>query len=117
SEMPQADKPEGVGLSSERLQRLRDRLHADIKSGTVPGAVLLVARHGKIACHEAFGQRDREAGAVMSTDTIFRIASMTKPFTSVAAMMLAADDRARPAASHLRSDVRASRWPVTEEGL
>jgi CubicO group peptidase (beta-lactamase class C family) len=104
SEMPQADKPEGVGLSSERLQRLRDRLHADIKSGTVPGAVLLVARHGKIACHEAFGQRDREAGAVMSTDTIFRIASMTKPFTSVAAMMLAEEGKlliADPVANYL----------------
>lgn len=103
-EMPQADKPEDVGLSSERLQRLCDRLHADIKSGTVPGAVLLVARHGKIARHEAFGHRDREAGAPMSTNTVFRIASMTKPFTSVAAMMLAEEGKlliADPVAQYL----------------
>ena len=59
----------------------------------MPGAVLLVARHGKIACHEALGYRDREAGAAMTTDTIFRIASMTKPFTSVAAMMLAEEGK------------------------
>jgi CubicO group peptidase (beta-lactamase class C family) len=103
-EMPQADKPEDVGLSSERLQRLRDRLHADVKDGTAPGAVLLVARHGKIACNEAIGLRDREADAAMSTNTIFRVASMTKPLTSVAAMMLAEEGKlliADPVARYL----------------
>lgn len=88
-ELPRADKPEEVGLSSERLQRLSDTLRRDVDKGVIPGAVVLIARHGKIACLEAIGYRDREAGAAMSADTLFRIYSMTKPFTSVAAMMLA----------------------------
>src|SRR5689334_21851998 len=65
----------------------------DIDKGLVPGAVLLIARHGKIACLEALGYRDREAGAAMATDAIFRIASMTKPLTSVAAMALAEEGK------------------------
>jgi CubicO group peptidase (beta-lactamase class C family) len=88
-ELPRADKPEDVGMSSERLQRLSDALRRDVDKGVVPGAVVLIAPHEKIACLEAIGYRDREAGAAMSTDTLFRIYSMTKPFTSVAAMMLA----------------------------
>ena len=91
-EMPRA-KPEEVGLSSARLKRLTGILKADIDNGVVPGAVVLVARHGKISCLEALGYRDREAGAQMATDTIFRIASMTKPFTSVATMMLAEEGK------------------------
>jgi CubicO group peptidase (beta-lactamase class C family) len=92
-EMPRVSKPEDVGLSSQRLQRMRDAFQADIDKGIVPGAVVLVARHGKVACFEAFGYRDREARAVMAPDAIFRIASMTKPFTSVATMMLAEEGR------------------------
>ena len=92
-EIPRADKPEDVGLSSARLKRLTDTLRADIDKGLVPGAVVLVARHGKIVCLEALGYRDREAGARMMPDTIFRIASMTKPFTSVATMMLAEEGK------------------------
>lgn len=92
-EMPRADKPEGVGISSQRLKRVRDTLQADIDKGVVPGAVMLVARRGQIASVEALGYRDREAGALMAPDTIFRIASMTKPFASVAAMMLAEEGR------------------------
>ncbi len=92
-EMPRADKPENVGMSSQRLQRIRDALQADIDKGVVPGAVALVARHGKIAFLEALGYRDREAGAAIAPDTIFRIASMTKPFTSVATMMLAEEGK------------------------
>ena len=103
-EMPRAGKPEDVGLSSERLQRVRDALARDVDAGIVPGAVVLVARRGQIACLEAIGYRDREAGAAMTTDTVFRIASMTKPFTSVAAMMLAEEGRlilADPVAKYL----------------
>jgi len=91
--MPQVDKPEHVGLSSQRLQRIRDALQADIDKGLVAGAVALIARRGKIAFLEALGYRDREAGATIATDTIFRTASMTKPFTSVAAMMLAEEGK------------------------
>jgi CubicO group peptidase (beta-lactamase class C family) len=92
-EMPRANKPEDVGLSSQRLQRIRDTLQADIDKGLVPGAVLLIARRGQIASSEALGYRDREDGAVMTPDTIFRIASMTKPVVSVAAMMLAEEGK------------------------
>ena len=86
--MPHADKPEEVGLSSQRLWRLTDALKRDVDKGAAPGAVVLIARRGKVACHEAIGFRDREAGQAMTADTLFRIYSMTKPFTSVAAMML-----------------------------
>lgn len=92
-ELPHATRPEEVGFSSERLKRLTDTLQSDIGKGLVPGAVVLVARRGKIACLEALGYRDREAGERMLPDTIFRIASMTKPFTSVAIMMLAEEGR------------------------
>lgn len=91
--MPRAGKPEDVGLSSARLQRVCDTLKADIDKGLVPGAVVLIARRGKIVCLDALGYRDREAGAAMKVDTIFRIASMTKPFTSVATMMLAEEGK------------------------
>ena len=92
-ELPRADKPEDVGLSSERLQRLTDTLKSDIDKGIVPGAVALIARRGEIAYEIALGYRDREAGTAMEVDTIFRIASMTKPFTSLAAMMLAEEGK------------------------
>ena len=92
-DMPRANKPEDVGLSSPRLQRIRDTLQADVDKGAVPGAVMLIARRGQIASLEALGYRDREDGAVMRPDTIFRIASMTKPVTSVAAMMLAEEGK------------------------
>ena len=92
-ELPVVDKAEHVGLSSTRLKRLTDALRGDIDKGLLPGAVVLVARHGKIACHEGLGYRDREAGSAMTPDTIFRIASMTKPFSSVAAMMLAEEGK------------------------
>jgi CubicO group peptidase (beta-lactamase class C family) len=103
-EMPRADKPEDVGLSSVRLHRVCDTLKSDIDKGLVPGAVVLIARRGKIVCHDALGYRDREAGAAMKIDTIFRIASMTKPFTSVATMMLAEEGKlliADPVARYL----------------
>jgi len=92
-EMPRADKPEDVGFSSQRLQRIRDTLQADVDKGIVPGAVMLIARRGHIVSLDAPGYRDREDGSVMTPDTIFRIASMTKPVVSVAAMMLAEEGK------------------------
>ena len=86
--LPRAATPEEVGLSSERLKRLTDRFLAGVESNEIPGAVVLIARNGKIAYFEAFGFRDRDARAEMKRDTIFRIASMTKPVTSLAVMML-----------------------------
>ena len=99
-----AAKPEQVGLSSERLARLTSTLKADVEKGILPGAVLLVARHGKIALFEAIGVRDPGTKAPMTKDTIFRIYSMSKPITSVAAMMLVEEGRmslADPVAKYL----------------
>jgi CubicO group peptidase (beta-lactamase class C family) len=87
--LPEAQKPEDVGLSSARLARLTDRMKTGVKTGELPGAVVIVARRGKVAYFETFGLRNPETKAPMTRDAIFRIASMTKPFTSLAIMMLA----------------------------
>lgn len=81
-------RPEDVGMSSERLGRIRVAMQRYIDRGLVPGTVTLVARRGRVVHFEAQGSRDVEAKAPMTTDTIFRIASMTKPIASVALMML-----------------------------
>jgi CubicO group peptidase (beta-lactamase class C family) len=80
--------PSEVGLSNERLRRAMAVLEAEVKAGTLPGAVLLIGRKGKIAHFETVGQLDPEAKTPMIKDGIFRIYSMSKPITSVAAMML-----------------------------
>lgn len=80
--------PEEVGLSSERLARLTTQLDRYAENGELAGGVALVARRGQIAYLEAFGNRDIESGAPMTTDAIFRIASQTKAIVSVAVMML-----------------------------
>jgi CubicO group peptidase (beta-lactamase class C family) len=86
-------KPEQVGLSSERLNKITATLKADAAKGVIPGAVLLVARHGKVALFDAVGVRDPASRAPMTRDSIFRIYSMSKPITSVAAMTLVEDGR------------------------
>jgi len=85
--LPRA-KPEDVGMSSERLARISATLKADIDAGRIPGAVIAIARHGKLVALDAYGWRDKAAGVAMTTDTIFNIASMTKPMTTVGALML-----------------------------
>jgi CubicO group peptidase (beta-lactamase class C family) len=85
--LPRA-KPEDVGMSSERLARISTVLKADIEAGRIPGAVIAVARHGKLVMLDAYGWRDKAANLPMTTDTIFNIASMTKPMTTVGALML-----------------------------
>jgi CubicO group peptidase (beta-lactamase class C family) len=85
--------PEAVGLSSARLARVSELVTGEIAKGRYPGAVALVARRGKVAYFEAFGQRDPQSGAPMTKDAIFRLYSMTKPFASVAAMMLVEDGK------------------------
>ena len=87
AELPTA-KPEVVGLSSERLNRISTTLKAHIEKGVIPGAVALVARRGKIAYFESFGMRDLETSSPMQKDTIFQIYSMTKPIASVGIMIL-----------------------------
>ncbi len=85
--LPKAD-PEQVGLSSERLERIDALMNQHVKEKKIAGAVTLVARRGKVAHLGVYGMQDAEAGKPMQADTIFRIASMTKPITSMAAMML-----------------------------
>jgi CubicO group peptidase (beta-lactamase class C family) len=85
--LPQAT-PEEIGLSSSRLERLGRVLRGEIERGRVPGAVALIARRGRVGYFESLGFRDPAAGSPMQKDDIFRIYSMTKPITSVAAMML-----------------------------
>ncbi len=102
--LPKADRPQQLGLSPERLERISATFQGDVARGLIPGAVLLIARGGQIGYAEAFGWRDRESRAPMELDAIFRIASMTKPVTSVAAMMLAEEGKlqiAAPVADYL----------------
>jgi CubicO group peptidase (beta-lactamase class C family) len=80
--------PQDLGLSPTRLARLGGVLAEEVARGRVPGAVALVARRGKLGYFECCGQLDAARGAPMAKDSIFRIYSMTKPVTSVAAMML-----------------------------
>ena len=91
--IPQATSPEEVGLSKERLQRISAWLQTDVDKKVIPGAVVMVLRKGKIAYYEAFGYQDREKNIPMTRDSIFRLMSMTKPFTSLAIMMLAEEGK------------------------
>ena len=81
-------KPETVGLSSERLERIGTAVQRSIDDKRIAGAVTLVVRRGQIGWFKAQGMEDREAGKPMRPDAIFRICSMTKPITSLAVMML-----------------------------
>ena len=91
--LPRAASPEEVGLSSAQLARLAEVTRAHVQSGAVPGAVILIARRGKVAYFETFGSRDRATDAAMRDDAIFRLYSMTKPIVSVALMMLVEEGR------------------------
>jgi CubicO group peptidase (beta-lactamase class C family) len=102
--LPQVERPAELGLAAERLGQISATLRADVERRLIPGAVIVIARGDAIGYAEAFGWRDREAEAAMTLDTIFRVASMTKPLTSVAAMMLAEQGRlqiAAPVAEYL----------------
>ena len=88
-----AAKPEAVGLSSERLQRIDAEVQRTMDDKRIAGAVTLVVRHGKVAWFKSQGMMDREAAKPMQPDALFRICSMTKPITSVAVMMLYEEGR------------------------
>ena len=88
-------KPEAVGLSSQRLENIRQVLGAKVDAGEIPGYVALVARRGKVAYYEAYGVQNPNTKQPMARDSIFRIYSMTKPLTSVAAMILVEEGRIR----------------------
>jgi CubicO group peptidase (beta-lactamase class C family) len=80
--------PAEVGLSAERLNRIKQLLTDDAAKNVMPGAVILIARHGKVAYLESAGALDPATKAPMTKEAIFRIYSMSKAVTSVSAMML-----------------------------
>ena len=80
--------PESVGFSSQRLQNIDAFFAAEIERKRVPGAVVAIARNGKLVYFKAFGQADPIKGSVMSTETIFQLASMTKIQAAVGALAL-----------------------------
>src|SRR5262247_1920790 len=85
--LPRA-KPESVGISSERLALIKKQIDAEVARDQLPGAVLAIARRGKLVHFEAYGYLDKAAGIPMRTDAIFSIASMTKPMVAVAGLQL-----------------------------
>jgi CubicO group peptidase (beta-lactamase class C family) len=88
-------RPEEVGLSSERLALIDRMIERRITAGDIAGAVTIVARNGRIAHHSAKGVVDLESKQPMRTSTMFRIASMTKPVTGVAVMILVEEGKLR----------------------
>ena len=86
-------KPGQVGLSAERLERIGPLIQNYVEQNQIAGAVTLIARNGKVAYFKSFGMKDVEAKKPMTTDTMFRIASMTKPITTVAVMILQEEGR------------------------
>src|SRR5450631_861954 len=89
---PESD-PGKLGFDADRLKRMTQAFQGYVDSGQIPGAVVLIARKDKVAYFRAFGFRDREQKIAMITDSIFRIASMTKPITSIGALMLAEEGK------------------------
>ncbi len=85
--------PADVGVG--RLDRITSMFKADTDAKRLPGAVVMIARNGKVVYHEAFGVRDPETGAPMRKDDIFRMYSMTKPVTGVAVLMLMEEGKIR----------------------
>jgi CubicO group peptidase (beta-lactamase class C family) len=88
-------QPEDVGMSSDRLHRIHDAIQTHIDAGEISGAVTLVARRGRVVHFEAHGLMDIDAKLPMRKDAIFRLASMTKPVTGVAAMMMLEEGKLR----------------------
>lgn len=86
-DLPRAT-PESVGLSSAGLQRVTANLQAHVDAGHIAGAVAAVLRDGKLVYLESLGKRELETGSEMPDDALFRIYSMTRPVTSLAAMVL-----------------------------
>ena len=88
-----AATPESIGMSGQRLARIGEAFKKEVDQGKLPGAVVLVARKGKLVYAEAVGFQDKEAAKPIAKDSIFRIYSMTKPLVSVAAMILVEEGR------------------------
>ena len=98
--------PDSVGMSSQRLGRIALVINADVAAGRLPGAVIAIARKGKLVYFESFGYLDKAGEIPMPKDAIFRIASMTKPLVGVGTMMLVEEGRmflSDPVGRHLPS--------------
>lgn len=103
-ELRPVDHPEEIGFAADRLQRVTEAFQGYVDSGRLPGAVVLIVRNDKVAYFHAFGYQDREKQIAMAPESIFRIASMTKPIVTVAAMTLAEEgklDLAAPVSQYL----------------
>jgi len=87
ADLPTA-KPESVGMSTQRLGKLKSEMQALVDRNQLPGVVTMVAKDGKVVEFDVAGKRDVESGAPLQKDSIFRIYSMSKPITGVAMMML-----------------------------
>src|SRR5208337_2159401 len=90
------DKPESLGFSSDRLERLHAAMQREVDQKELAGVVTLLARHGRVVEERTYGMKDVASGAPMTPDTIFRIYSMTKPVTGVAMMVLYEEGKWRP---------------------
>jgi CubicO group peptidase (beta-lactamase class C family) len=86
-------RPEEVGMSSHRLERIGQVFRKDIEDGKLPGVVIMIARRGRLIYSECYGFQDKAAGTPMAKDAIFRAYSMTKPFVEVATAMLMEEGR------------------------
>src|SRR3981081_1156477 len=90
-----AQSPASSSFSPEKLARVGDYIRNEIATGKIPGAILLIQQHGHPVYFENFGVRDVATMLPMTADTLFRLYSMSKPVTSVAAMMLVEDGSLR----------------------
>jgi len=90
---PEKTDPAAAGMDPARLARIHAKMKAYVGEGTAAGFVTIVVRHGHVASLDAVGYQDREAKIPMRTDTIFRIASMTKSFTVAGVMILVDEGR------------------------
>ena len=113
-----APNPEAVGLSRERLERIDAMIERRIAAGELTGAVTIVARRGQVAHVSVHGVMDLESRRPMRDDTLFRIASMTKPIVGVGVMLMVEENKLRlddpvsryvPEFRNLRVAVRAAR--------
>jgi len=90
------NKPESLGFSSERLERLHATMEQEVDQKQLAGIVTILARHGKVVEERTYGKKDIASGAPMAKDTIFRIYSMSKPVTGVAMMILYEEGKWHP---------------------
>jgi len=91
--LPIANRPEDAGFSSKRLEKTRQAFKSDVDAKHIPGAVLLIVHNGKVVTYDAIGYQERATETPMKKDSIFRVASMSKPITTVAAMILAEENK------------------------